>query len=146
MNILCCVSMEGIREVCGSFFTIEQCGSLFERASPCLKDEQVAVRGFEDEPAAVYDVVFPCDMFECDGVDVLVEDEGKGNDEVEDVETLGTDGERQDFDGVGNDEGRESNIVSGVVEEDERNDGMRSRFVSCDSEASRTNSLHREED
>ena len=41
---------------------------------------------------------------ESDGVDVLVEDEGAGDHEVEDRETLGTQVEGQDLDGVGDDE------------------------------------------
>ena len=41
---------------------------------------------------------------ECDGVDVLVKDEGAGDHEVEDRETLGAQVEGQDLDGVGDDE------------------------------------------
>ena len=41
---------------------------------------------------------------ECDGVDVLVEDEGAGDHEVEDREALGAQVEGQDLDGVGDDE------------------------------------------
>ena len=43
-------------------------------------------------------------MFKCDGVDILVEDEGDGNREVEDVEALGTERVGKNLDGVGDDE------------------------------------------
>jgi hypothetical protein len=46
-------------------------------------------------------------VLEGDRVDVLVEDEGDGDDEIEDVETLGAKVERQDLDGVRDDEGCE---------------------------------------
>ena len=52
-------------------------------------------------------VVLPCNGIEGDGVDVLVENKGDGDDEVEDVETLGTETVWQDLDGVHDDEWRE---------------------------------------
>ena len=51
-------------------------------------------------------------MVERNGVDVLVEDEGEGNDEVEDVEALRTQAVRENFDGVGDDEWCESKTNS----------------------------------
>lgn len=41
-------------------------------------------------------------MFKCDGVDILVEDEGKRNYEVENVESLRPNGVRQNFNRVRN--------------------------------------------
>ena len=52
-------------------------------------------------------VVLPCNLLESDGVDVLVEDERDGNDEVEDVETLRTKTVRENLDSVHDDEGCE---------------------------------------
>lgn len=49
-------------------------------------------------------VVLPTNVAECDRVDILVEDERKRDGEVEDVETLGTEMERQNLDGIGNDQ------------------------------------------
>lgn len=54
-------------------------------------------------------VVLPAQVRQCDRVDVLVEDESKGDCEVEDREALGTDGVGKNFNGVGDDEGSESN-------------------------------------
>lgn len=49
-------------------------------------------------------VVLPADRFHGHGVDVLVEDKGAGDDEVEHVEALGTKVEGQDLQGVSNDQ------------------------------------------
>ena len=56
-------------------------------------------------------VVLPGDLAEGDGVDVLVEDDGEGDGEVEDVETLGTKRVGQDLNGVGDNERSEGNTV-----------------------------------
>ena len=110
---------------------VEERRGLLERAVLRLDDEQVHEHRLEREPAAVHDlvcarrqravrmggesigthVVLPADVAERDGVDVLVEDERDGDDKVEDVETFGTNAIRQDFDGVGNDQGRECKAV-----------------------------------
>ena len=52
-------------------------------------------------------VVLPADGVQCNRVNVLVEDEGKGDGEVEDDETLGTDVEGENLDGVGHNQGGE---------------------------------------
>lgn len=91
----------------GSLLAIEQSCGLLQRQTPGLDDEDVAEHELEREPAAVHDVVLPGDVAESDRVDVLVEDEGERDDEVEDVETLGTEAVGKDLDGVGNDEGGE---------------------------------------
>jgi hypothetical protein len=52
-------------------------------------------------------VVLPGKLVESDGVDVLVEDEGKRDGKVEDVEALGAEGEGQDLNGVRDDKWRE---------------------------------------
>lgn len=106
-----------------------------------LNDEQVAVNEFEHNPNNVDDVVFPSDRIEGHRVDVLVEDEGKRDDEVKDIETLSTDVVRQDLDGVRYDKGCESDIVEAVVEEDERNDGVSGCLVLVDGVLGRANGL-----
>lgn len=45
-------------------------------------------------------VVLPADGVKSDGVDVLIEDEGEGDRKVENGETLGTQCERKNLDGV----------------------------------------------
>ena len=52
-------------------------------------------------------VVLPGKFAQCNRVDVLVEDERDGNDEVEDVETLRTKTVRENLDSVHDDEGCE---------------------------------------
>jgi hypothetical protein len=49
-------------------------------------------------------IVLPRNVVKRNRVDVLVEDERERDGEVEDVEALGTNGERQDLDGVRDDE------------------------------------------
>ena len=52
-------------------------------------------------------VVLPANLLHGDGVDILVEDEGDGNREVEDVEALRAQRVRQDLDRIRDDEGAE---------------------------------------
>ena len=92
---------------------VEQRGSLFERETLGLDDEEVQERELKREPAAVDNVVLPAKLAKRDRVDVLVEDEGQRDDEVEDVEALGTECERQDFDRVRDDERREGETRGG---------------------------------
>jgi hypothetical protein len=90
----------------GGVDAIEQRGCLLERTVLRLKNVYVAKCSLGDEPTAVYDlyasiqrakllflnerthVVFPPKLSQGNGVNVLVEDERKGNCEVEDVETF----------------------------------------------------------
>lgn len=68
----------------------------------------VAENTLKGKPAAINDIVLPANIVKGDGIDVLVEDERKGDGEVEDGEALGTNGEGQDLNGIGDDKGRES--------------------------------------
>lgn len=56
-------------------------------------------------------VVAPAHVLKGDRVDVLVEDEGKRDGKVEDVETLGTQCVGQNFNGVRDDDGCEGNAA-----------------------------------
>lgn len=60
-------------------------------------------------------VVLPADVLQRDRVHVLVEDERDGDREVEHVEALGAQRERQDLDRVRHDERRERQAVGEVV-------------------------------
>ncbi len=51
---------------------------------------------------------------ESDGVNVLVEDESQRDGEIENGKALGTDGERQDLNGVGHDKRGESDAETEV--------------------------------
>jgi hypothetical protein len=113
---------------------------------PGLNDEQVAVYELEKDPDDVDDVVLPSDVFEGDRIYILVEDEGEGDDKVEDVESLGADREREDFDSVGDDEWGEGNIVEPVEQEDKGDDGVTSCFVLMNGVLGRTDGLEQEHD
>lgn len=90
---------------------VEQGGSLLERETLRLDDEEVEEDELEGDPAAVDDIVLPAQIIEGDGVNVLVEDEGKGDGEVEDAQTFCTEAVGQDFDCVSDDERAEGQTV-----------------------------------
>jgi len=129
----------------GSLVSIEDGSGFFESAVLSLHDVEVTEDGLESNPADVHNVVLPANLVKSDGVDVLIEDECEGDREVEDIETLGTDVVGENLHCVRHDKGSEGDIVSGVEQEDECNDGMASSdesFLGVDGE---TDSLAREE-
>lgn len=103
--------VSGVAESTRGVLAIEQRRGFLEGKTPRLDDEEVAEDELEGDPAAVHNVVLPAELLERDGVDILVEDEGEGDGEVEDVETLGTEAVRKDLDGVGDDERSERKAV-----------------------------------
>ena len=103
--------------------SIEQSTSLLERTALCLCCPEPDVDQFEDEPARVDEVVLPLEGIECDGVGVLIEDDGTHDGEIHDGQTLCADEERQDFDGVGDEEGGVGDGVETVEDEDEGEEG-----------------------
>ena len=114
---------------------IEERGGLLEREALGLDDKEVKVRGLEREPAAVHDlfcaraesasgqgkgdkvserdtyVVLPADVLERNRVDVLVENEGDRDGQVEDVEALRTERVREDLKRVRDNERREGKAI-----------------------------------
>ena len=60
------------------FVAIEVLGDLLERGVACFDVEEVDDCEFHGEPDAVEDVVFPAEVVEGDGVDVLVEEDWVG--------------------------------------------------------------------
>lgn len=84
-------------------------------------------------PDAVEDVVFPAEVLETDGVDILVEDQCDLDTQVHQHETLSTDVVRQNLDGVGNQKTGPGKVVGSVVDEDHSNDGTAGsgRLVKC---------------
>lgn len=62
-------------------------------------------------------VVLPAQLAERDGVDVLIEDEGQRDGEVEDGKALGAERVGQNFDSVADNEGREGDVVSSVEQD-----------------------------
>ena len=81
-----------------------------------------------------------------DGVHVLVKDEGEGDDEAEDGVTLRTDGVGENLESVGHNQGREGDVVRGIEQEDEGNDGVSSRSALGDSVTGGADSLEGEEE
>lgn len=92
-------------------FTVEHSGSLFKRSTLGLHTEEEDVDDLEDEPDGVDEVVLPLEGSESDGVGVLIENDGGHDTEVHACETLGTNEEGQDLDGVGNEQWCVGNIV-----------------------------------
>jgi hypothetical protein len=112
-----------VGELSDGILTIEQGGGLFERTSLGLGGPEPDVDQFDDEPAAVDEVVLPPEGLEGDGVGVLIEDDGTHDGEIHDGETLGADEEGQDLDGVGDEEGSVGDGVETVEDEDEGEEG-----------------------
>lgn len=88
---------------------------LQRRLSESLDQVEVDEDDLEEQEDTVDDVVLPLDGTEGDGVDVLVEDEGDVDGQVHDDQTLGSDSEGQDLDGVGNEQRGHGQVVEGVV-------------------------------
>lgn len=88
---------------------------LQRRLSESLDQVEVDEDDLEEQEDTVDDVVLPLDGTESDGVDVLVEDEGDVDGQVHDDQTLGSDSEGQDLDGVGDEQGGHGQVVEGVV-------------------------------
>lgn len=88
---------------------------LQRRLSESLDQVEVDEDDLEEQEDTVDDVVLPLDGTEGDGVDVLVEDEGDVDGQVHDDQTLGSDSEGQDLDGVGDEQGGHGQVVEGVV-------------------------------
>jgi hypothetical protein len=88
---------------------------LQRRLSESLDQVEVDEDDLEEQEDTVDDVVLPLDGTEGDGVDVLVEDEGDVDGQVHDDQTLGSDSEGQDLDGVGDEQRGHGQVVEGVV-------------------------------
>ena len=106
-NVVYCMRCDGFN----GLIPIEHSRRLFESAVLRFNDENIAIDKLKGDPAYIDDVVLPCDIVEGDRVDVLVEDEGHRDREVEDVEPLCADGEGQNLDGVRDDEWGERNTA-----------------------------------
>lgn len=68
--------------------TIEMFHDLFQRSVPRLDIELPYNEEFKQDPYAVENVIFPLQMIEGNGIDVLVEEERKVDCEPEDSSTL----------------------------------------------------------
>ena len=88
-NVVYCMRCDGFN----SLIPIEHSRRLFESAVLRFNNEDIAIDKFKGDPANIDDVVLPCDIVEGDRVDVLVEDQGQRQREVEHRETLRTEGE-----------------------------------------------------
>jgi len=91
------------------------------------------------DPDTVEDIVLPANVVKTDGVDVLVEDQSDLDEQVHQHETLSTNVERQDLDGVGDQKTGPGEVIGGGVNEDHGNDGLSGSWVPGDSELGRTN-------
>lgn len=106
-------------EILDGVFSIEKCGSFFERTSLGFGGPEPDEGEFEHEPARVDKVVLPLEGIQGDGVGILIEDDSSHDGEVHHGKTLGTDEEWKNFDGVGHEQWSVGNGVEGVEDEDE---------------------------
>jgi hypothetical protein len=103
---------------------IEQRSRLLKRPALGFHREKVYIHQLKREPNSVYEVILPLERIERDGVRVLVEYDRGENTEVHERKTLGAQEERQDFDGVGDEEGRVGDCVEAVEDEDKGEDAV----------------------
>lgn len=89
------------------------------------------------DPGSVDAVKLPLGVLPCTGprkrVDVVVDDEGDLNGDVHDHQTLGTELEGHDLDGVGDEETRPGESVGNTVQPDEQDDGDAGALVASPS-------------
>ena len=90
-------------------------------------------------------VVLPADLVKSNGVNILVEDEGEGDEKAEDGVTLGAKGVGKNLESVGHNQGCECNVVRGVEQEDEGDDGVGGRLAPGDGVTGGADSLEGEE-
>ena len=91
-------------------------------------------------------IVLPTDLAKGDGVDILVEDKGEGDEKTENGVTLGAEGVGENLESVGDDQGRECNVVRGVEQEDEGDDGVCGGLAPGDGITGGADSLEGEEE
>lgn len=104
--------------------TVKVLGNLLKRSVAGLDKEEVDKGEFDGEPHAVDNVVLPSNVVERNWVDVVVEEEGQVDKEEHDGHTTGTDLEWENLDSVTDKETRPGQVVAGIVEEDEGDDGV----------------------
>lgn len=113
-----------------SILAVEVLSDFLERSVSSFDEEEVDNSQFEAQPAVVDDVVLPFDGVDSLWVDVVVEEESTVDEEEHDSETLGTNLEWKNFDGVTNEKTRPGQVVAGIVEIDHSDDGTSGSLVS----------------
>jgi len=132
--------MESVQQFLASFgstfttnlgiFTIEVLGNFLKRSVPGLDEEEVDNGQFKSQPAVVDNIVLPCDVLDGNWVDVVVEEQSAVDEEEHDGETLGTNLERKNLDGVTDQETGPSQVVAGIVQVNHSNDSTTSSNAS----------------
>jgi len=107
-----------------SILTIEVLGNLLKWGVAGLDEEEVDDDKLNGEPAAVDNIVLPLNVLESNWVDVVVEEESQVDEHEHDGHTTSTDLEWENLDGVTDKETGPSQVVTGIVEEDESDDGV----------------------
>lgn len=133
------VLMEGVQQllsVTSSTFTtdlsilaVEVLGDFLKRSVSGFDEEEVDNDQLKSQPAVVHNVVLPGDVLDGDWVDVVVEEESAVDEEEHDSETLGTNLEWENLDGVADEETRPGQVVAGIVQVDHSDDGTTSSGV-----------------
>lgn len=91
-------------------------------------------------------IVPPANLLKGDRIDVLVKNEGEVDENAKDGETLGTDGVGENLESIGYNQGCEGDVVGGVEQEDEGNNGMSSGLAFGDVVTGRADSLKDEKE
>lgn len=103
--------------------TIKDDRNLFQRLALRLEKPSVGNEALDRQDDNVDDIKAPAYVLESDGVDVLVHKHSSLGREHVGGHALCTDGERQDFDGVSDRQGRECDAVEDLVHKDESENG-----------------------
>ena len=93
------------------FTIVEQCGSLLQCPIFGLDDGIVKEDDLKGKEGDVNEVIPPTQHVESESVDVLIDDDREGYDEVEGGKTLGSQLVGQNLEGVGNDQRAEGQVV-----------------------------------
>jgi len=114
-----------------SIIAIEDLGNLLKGWSFGLDVEEVDEDEFKSNPASVDGVKFPVgiQVLEAQRIDVLVDDQGDLDPEVHHHQTLGTDLEWHDLDGVRNQQARPCKGITNAEDPDESHDSSASALI-----------------
>src|SRR5579859_3647270 len=101
-----------------SLLPIKDLRHLLQRRSLGLRIEEVHGKQFNKKPYIIDNVILPANSLECDGIDVIVEEESGVDAEEHDGKTLSAEGIGNDFDGVCDKETGPGKGVRGSVKDE----------------------------
>lgn len=116
-------------KVLDGILAVEKRRSFLERAALGLHSPQPDESELKHEPASVDKVVLPLEGVKGDRVGILVENNGSHDGEIHRGETLGTNEEGKNFDGVGDEQWRIGDGIERVEDEHESEESSSSTNV-----------------